>query len=379
MNYIYLDHSATTYTKQDVLMEMLPYFNYKFGNASSNYLLGQESKNAIDKARLQVVNAILALPEEIYFTSGGSEADNLIIKGYARANRGKGNHIITTKIEHKAVLNACKTLEKEGYKITYLNVDKNGLIDLSELKNAIRRNTILISVMFANNEIGTIEPIKDISEIARRRGIMFHTDAVQAIGNIPIDVNELGIDALSLSAHKFYGPKGVGALYVKKGFEFDPIINGGQQEKEKRAGTENVPGIVGLGKAIELANNNIENYNKKLLQLRDYYVDTISKKITSIKINGHRTNRLPGNANITINGVESSSLLPLLSSKGIFASGGSACNSASANPSHVLMAIGLSEEEARSTIRMTFGEDNTIEQIDYTVKVLEDLARRLRK
>ena len=379
MNYIYLDHSATTYTKQEVLHEMLPYFNYIFGNASANYILGQESKNAIKKARMQVAKAICALPEEIFFTSGGSEADNLIIKGYARANKETGNHIITTKIEHKAVLNACRMLEKEGFKITYLNVDNDGLIDLNELENSINSNTILISVMFANNEIGTIEPIKQISEIAHKHNILFHTDAVQAVGNIPISVQELGIDALSLSAHKFYGPKGAGALYVRKGFEFEPIINGGQQEQGKRAGTENVPGIVGLGKAIEIANKNIEQYNKKLLQLREYYIRSISNKISNIRVNGHKTNRLPGNVNITFDGVEASSLLPLLSSKGIFASGGSACNSASVNPSHVLMAIGLSEQEARSTVRMTFGEDNAIEQVNYVVKVLEDLIPRLRK
>lgn len=378
MNFIYLDHAATTYTKQEVLSEMLPYFTEKFGNASANYTLAQESKNSINKARKQIANAIKALPEEIYFTSGGSEADNLIIQGYARANKEKGKHIITSKIEHKAVLNSCKSLEKEGFDVTYLGVNKAGMINLNELKNAIRDDTILISIMFANNEIGSIEPIKQIGEISRRHNVLFHTDAVQAIGNIEVNVEEMNIDALSMSGHKFYGPKGVGALYVRKNFDFMPIIYGGQQESGKRAGTENVPGIVGIGKAIELANLELKQYNKKLIMLREHFIDSVLKRIPNVKLNGHRINRLSGNVNITIDGVEIGSLLILLSANNIYASGGSACNTSSKSPSHVLTAIGLSEREARSTLRITFGAENTIEQVDYVVDKLVDFVNRLR-
>lgn len=378
MNYIYLDHAATTYTRQEVLNEMLPYFNYKFGNASTIYSLGQESKEAIEKARSKVASAICCNSDEIYFTSGGSESDNLVIQGFARANKKRGRHIITSKIEHKAILNACKSLEKEGFEVTYLNVDKDGIIDLKELERAIRNDTIIISIMFANNEIGTIEPIKEIGLIAKKHSVFFHTDAVQAIGNTFIDVNELNIDALSLSAHKFYGPKGVGALFVRSGYEFEPIIFGGHQEKDKRAGTENVAGIVGLGMAIEIASNNIEYHNKRLIELRDYYVDNIFKRIPNVRLNGHKLNRLPGNASISIDGIEVGSLLILLSSNGIYASGGSACNSNSQSPSHVLTAIGLDEKTARSTLRVTFGEENTLEEVDYVVKVIEELVMRLR-
>ncbi len=378
MNSIYLDHAATTYTKQEVLKEMLPYFYQKYGNASSIYTIGQESKKAVEHSREQVAKALGALPEEIYFTSGGSESDNLFIAGFARANKRKGRHIITSKIEHMAVLKTCLSLEKEGFDITYLNVDKYGMINLEELKRAIRNDTILISVMYANNEIGTIEPIEEIAKIAKEHHIVFHTDAVQAIGNIAIDVKKQNIDALSLSGHKFYGPKGVGALYVRKGINFEPIIHGGHQENNKRAGTENVPGIVGLGKAIELSTENVDRYYQKLQKLRDVYIQKVFEKIPDVKLNGHPTIRLPGNANISFSGIEGETLLLLLSANGIYTSSGSACNSGSSNPSHVLMATGLSPELARSSLRVTFGEENKMEEVEETVEKLETFVKKLR-
>jgi cysteine desulfurase len=357
---------------------MLPYFTEKYGNPSSLYDLAHESKRAIDLARLQVAKAIGAGPEDIYFTGGGSESDNLAIKGVAKANKNKGNHIITSKIEHMAVLQTCRSLEKEGFEVTYLDVDEYGVINLEQLKQSIKPTTILISIMFANNEIGTIQPIKEIGELAKKNNIYFHTDAVQAIGNIEIDVKELNIDMLSLAAHKFYGPKGVGALYVKKGIKFDPVIHGGHQEKNKRAGTENVPGIVGLGKAIELATLNIDEYNKKLLTLRDKYIKEIFEKIPYVKLNGHPQMRLPGNANISFECVEGESLLLLLSSNGICASSGSACTSGSLDPSHVLLAIGLPHEIAHGSLRITFGEENTLEDVDFVVEKIVGIVGRLR-
>ena len=323
----YFDHAATTYVKEEVLKEMLPYFNLEYGNPSSIYSIGRKSKKAIENAKERVAKAINSKSKEIYFTSCGSESDNLALKGVAYANKEKGNHIITSKIEHPAILESCKTLEKQGFEVTYLNVDKNGFISLQELENSIKKETILISIMFANNEIGTIEPIKKIGEIAKKHKIPFHTDSVQAIGNVKIDVDEMNIDLLSMSAHKFYGPKGVGALYVREGINFNRIQDGGQQEKNKRAGTENVAGIVGLGKAIETAYINLEEYNDKLTKLRDYYFSEIEKKIPYIKVNGDRLNRLPGNANISFENVNGGELLLKLDEVGICASTGSACSS----------------------------------------------------
>ncbi len=375
----YFDHAATTATKEEVLKEMLPYFSINYGNASSIYSIGRKSKKAIEEAREKVAKAINANNKEIYFTACGSESDNLAIKGVAYANKEKGNHIITTKIEHPAVLNTCKTLEKQGFKVTYLNVNKDGLISLDELTDSITDKTILISIMYANNEIGTLQPIKEIGAIAKAHNIYFHTDAVQAVGNVKIDVKEQNIDMLSMSAHKFYGPKGVGALYVKNGINFERIQDGGHQEKNKRAGTENVAGIVGIGKAIELSYANFEEYNKKLTMLRDYYISQVEQKIPNVQLNGHRTMRLPGNANISFKSIEGDALLLNLDSKGICASAGSACTSGSLNPSHVLIAIGLPHEIAQGSLRVTFGEENTKEDVDYLVENLVELVDNLRK
>ena len=367
MNLMYFDHAATTPVKEEVLNEMIPYFEANYGNASSIYSIGRKSKNAIDVSREKVAKAIGCDVKEIYFTSCGSESDNLAIKGVARANKEKGNHIITSQIEHPAVLNTCKKLENEGFDITYLAVDENGFISLEDLKNAINEKTILISIMFANNEIGTIQPIKEIAEIAKEAGVIFHTDCVQAIGNVKIDVKEMGIDLLSMSAHKFYGPKGVGALYVKNGIDFENIQDGGHQERDKRAGTENVAGIVGLGKAIQIANNNLENYNSKLLKLRNYFVREITNKYENVKINGDLKKRLPGNINVSFPGIDGEELLLKLDSYNICASAGSACSSGLSSPSHVLKAIGLNDEYAGGSLRITFGEQNNIEQVKFLV------------
>ena len=355
----YFDHASTTPVKEEVLKEMIPYFNLEFGNPSSLYSIGRRNRRAVEEAREKVARAINAKPNEIYFTSCGSESDNLAIKGIAFENKHKGNHIITSKIEHPAVLNTCKMLEQEGFKVTYLDVNKKGLIDLKILEESITDKTILISIMFANNEIGTIQPIKEIGKIAKKHNIYFHTDAVQAMGNIKIDVNNMNIDSLSMSAHKFYGPKGVGALYIREGIPFKKLQDGGHQEKDKRAGTENVPGIVGLGKAIEIANNNIDRYNKKLVYLRDYYINQVEEKIPDVKLNGDRVNRLPGNANFSFKYVDGEELLLDLDAKGIAASSGSACSSGTDAPSHVLLAIGLTAETAKGALRSTMGEENT--------------------
>lgn len=368
---IYVDHSATTNLKKEVLEEMLPYLREYYGNPSSQYLLGQKSKKAIEKSRENIANIIKARSEEeIYFTSGGSEADNMIISGIAHANRNKGNHIITTKIEHSAVLNTCKRLEEEGFEVTYLDVDKNGIINIYDLQNAIKDTTILISVMFANNEIGTIQPIEQIGKIARFNGVIFHTDAVQAVGNVKIDVEEMCIDAMSASAHKFYGPKGIGFAYIKNSVKFVPLINGGHQENSKRAGTENVAGIVGMAKAFEIANNNIENYSKKLLSLRKYFIEKILANIPNVIINGSLKNRLPGNVNIYIPNVECATLLTIFDMNKIYASSGSACNSNISKPSHVLKAIGLSDYMASNCLRLTFGEENTKADIDFIIDII---------
>ena len=378
MKTIYFDHAATTAVAPEVKEAMEPYFCENYGNASSLYELGYKSKEAINIARVNVAKAINAKPNEIYFTSCGSESDNLAIKGVARAHRQNGNHIITSRIEHPAVLNTCRQLEKEGFRVTYLNVDKNGFIDLEELKNSINSKTILVSIMFANNEVGTIEPIKEISRIVHSNNAIFHTDAVQAVGNIKIDVKEMGIDLLSMSAHKFYGPKGVGALYVRDGIDFIQLQNGGHQENDKRAGTENVAGIVGLGKAIEIANDNVMHNNGKLLNLRNYCIEQIKNRIPYIRINGDLNSRLPGNINISFLYVNGKDLVKLLAKKGICTSSGSACSSGLPQPSHVLLAMGLSEDIASSALRITLGKENTKEDIDYFVDELEKIVVNLR-
>lgn len=378
MKTIYFDHAATTAVAPEVKEAMEPYFCENYGNASSLYELGYKSKEAINIARVNVAKAINTKPNEIYFTSCGSESDNLAIKGVARAHRQNGNHIITSRIEHPAVLNTCRQLEKEEFRVTYLNVDKNGFIDLEELKNSINSKTILVSIMFANNEVGTIEPIKEISRIVHSNNAIFHTDAVQAVGNIKIDVKEMGIDLLSMSAHKFYGPKGVGALYVRDGIDFIQLQNGGHQENDKRAGTENVAGIVGLGKAIEIANDNVMHNNGKLLNLRNYCIEQIKNRIPYIRINGDLNSRLPGNINISFLYVNGKDLVKLLAKKGICTSSGSACSSGLPQPSHVLLAMGLSEDIASSALRITLGKENTKEDIDYFVDELEKIVVNLR-
>ena len=375
----YFDNAATTKVKEEVLKEMFPYFSVEYGNPSSMYSIGRSSRRAIETARKRVAELINCKSKEVYFTSCGSESDNMALKGIAYANKEKGNHIITSKIEHPAILNSCKTLEKQGYKITYLNVDEEGNIDINELENAINKDTILISIMFANNEIGTIEPIEQISKIAKKHNIIFHTDAVQACGNIKIDVKEMGIDMLSLSGHKINAPKGVGALYVREGIEFDRFLDGGHQEKNQRAGTENVAEIVGLGKACEIAQTNLESHINKLKELRDFYISQVEKRIDNIKLNGPRDNRLPGNANISFKGVNGSELLLKLDEKGICASAGSACSTGSSSPSHVLTSIGLDSKIADGTLRVTFCEENSKEDVEYLVENLENIVRELRK
>ena len=375
----YFDHAATTGVKEAILKEMLPYFNIEYGNASSIYGIGRRAKRAIEEARGKVAKVINAKPNEIYFTGCGSESDNLAIKGIARAMREKGNHIITSKIEHHAVLNSCKSLEQEGFVVTYLNVDGKGLINLQELKDSITDKTILITIMTANNEIGTVEPIEEIGKIAKEKNIYLHTDSVQAIGNIKIDVQKMNIDSLSMSAHKFYGPKGVGALYVREGVPFTKIQDGGHQEKDKRAGTENTAGIVGLGKAIELAYKNIDEYNNKLQELRDYYIKKVETEIPEAILNGDRIKRLPGNANISFKNVDGGDLLLKLDENGICASTGSACNTGSAAPSHVLVAIGLQPEYLQGSLRTTFGEDNSKDDVDYLIKYLKQAVKECRK
>ena len=376
---IYLDNSATTKLDKEVLKEMLPYLQENYGNPSSAYRIGRENKAIIEDARKQVAKVLNANTEEIYFTSGGSESDNMALKGVAFANQDKGRHIITSKIEHPAVLDTCKELERHGFEITYINVDKNGIVDLKQLETSIREDTILISIMFANNEIGTIEPIKNIGRIAKQYNILFHTDSVQAIGNIKIDVKELGIDLLSLSAHKFYGPKGIGALYVRDGINFRKYLNGGHQERNKRAGTENVAGIVGLGKAITLAYNNFEDKNKYLYNLRTYLINEIKNNIPDIRINGDIEKRLQGNINISVNGVEADNILTELDKRGIFISTGSACTTGSIESSQVLKAIGLSDTEAHSSIRISLGKYNTKDELKHFSKELKEIIENLRK
>ena len=370
---IYFDHAATTKVDERVLSKMLSFFSVSYGNPSSLYSIGRQNKRAIEQARLQVAEILGCKKKEIYFTSGGTESDNLALKGIAYANKNKGKHIITSKIEHPAILNTCKTLEKQGYKVTYMNVDKKGRVALEELESVIREDTILISIMMANNEIGTIQPIKEIARICKNHGIYFHTDAVQAMGNIRVNIKDLGVDALSMSAHKFYGPKGMGVLYVKEGISFDSIQNGGQQEKGKRSGTENVAGIVGLAEALKLVNEQLDTHQKRILELRDYFIDRLQTMNTKIKINGDKEKRLPGNINVTFLGHDAQELLFALDEEGICVSAGSACSSLEDTPSHVLTAIGLTSQETEGTLRFSLGKDNTKEEIDTTMKILEKL------
>ena len=373
----YFDHAATTPVKQEVLEEMLPYLKEKYGNASSLYTLGRESKRGIEGARKRVAGLINCKPNEIYFTAGGSESDNMAIKGIAYSNKYKGKHIITSKIEHPAVLHTCKALEKQGFRITYLNVNKDGIVDLENLRRAIRNDTILISVMSVNNEIGTLQPIYEISQIAKMYNIIFHTDSVQGVGHIPIDVKNMGIDMLSLSGHKINAPKGVGALYIKEGINIEKLIDGGHQEKDKRAGTENVAGIVALGKACEIAKRDLEKNMEYLKSLRDYFINLVEERIEGASLNGSRKLRVSGNSNFSFKGIDSQSLLLKLDEKGICISSGSACSEGNGKPSHVLKAIGLSDEEATSAIRVTFGEENTKEDVDYLVDSIIESIREL--
>lgn len=378
MKNIYFDNAATTRLDEEVLNEIIPYLKENYGNASSIYKLGRESRKAVEDSREKIAKILNCAPNEIYFTAGGSESDNTAIKGIAHSYKNKGNHIITSKIDHPAILETCKQLEKEGFEVTYVSVNNNGIINLEELMNSIKPTTILITIMFANNEIGTIQPIEEIGKLAKENNIFFHTDAVQAIGNLEIDVKKLNIDALSLAGHKFYGPKGIGALYIRKGINFEKYISGGHQERNKRAGTENVPGIVGIGKAIELAYNNLEEHNKKIKNLRDYYESQIIKKIPYIKVNGDIEKRLPGNSNISFRFIEGESLLLNLDLKGICASSGSACTSGSLDPSHVLLAIGLPHEIAHGSLRISIGKYNTKEEVDYLIDNLVKIVDRLR-
>ena len=372
----YFDNAATTQVNQDVIKEMLPYFSIEYGNPSSLYSIGRRAKRALEEARRKIANIINCKPNEIYFTSCGTESDNLAIKGIAYANKEKGKHIITSKIEHPAVLNTCKELEEQGYKVTYLDVDQNGIVNVEQLKASIKTDTILITIMFANNEIGTIQPIEEIGKIAKENNIIFHTDAVQAMGNLKIDVKKLNINALSMSAHKFYAPKGIGALYVREDVNFKQIQNGGHQEKNKRAGTENLAEIVGMSKALELIYKNFENHNNKIKELRDYYIEKIQSNIVDSKLNGDRINRLPGNANMSFKNINAEELLFELDDKGICASAGSACSSGSTSPSHVLTAIGLPPEWANGTLRVTIGMNNTKEEVDYLINALVEIVNK---
>ena len=372
-NIIYLDHAATTKIDDVVLKEMLPYLSYNYGNASSLYSIGKTSKQAMDRARVQVANAIGCSAEEIYFTSCGSESDNLAIKGIADANKRYGKHIITSNIEHPAVLETCKSLERAGYEVSYVPVMENGIIDVKALSKLIRRDTILISIMTANNEVGTIQPIEEIGKIARMNNIMFHTDSVQAVGNIKIDVRKMNIDALSMSGHKFYAPKGIGALYVRNGVKFTRQQDGGHQEKEKRAGTENVASIVGLGKAIEIANANLEQYNNHLIKLRDLYAKSILRLFSNIHVNGDVTNRLSGNMNISFIGYKGADIVEQLDKRGICTSSGSACSAGLPMPSSVLMNMTHNVKIAEGSLRVTFGKENTVEDVERLVYALSDI------
>ncbi len=375
---IYFDNAATTRVRPEVVNVMSEYFSESDCKTASIYKIAQENKNAGEKGREQVAKAINAEKNEIYFTAGGSEADNWAIKGIAECYSDKGKHIITLSIEHHAVLHTCQYLESKGFEVTYLPVNEFGLVEIKELKKAIRDDTILISVMFANNEIGSVQPIKEIGSLAREKGIIFHTDAVQAVGHIPIDVKDMHIDLLSMSAHKFYGPKGIGALYIRKGIKIKPLIHGGAQERNRRAGTENVPGIIGMGLALELITSELSEEENRLIYLRDKLIDGILNNIPYSRLNGDRENRLPGNVNISFEFIEGESILLMLDMKGICASSGSACTSGSLDPSHVLLAIGLPHEKAHGSLRLTLGMFNTEDEVDYIIKELPPIISRLR-
>jgi cysteine desulfurase len=378
MKTIYLDHAATTATDPKVLETMLPYFHEHYGNPSSIYSMSRVSKNVIENAREILANAIGAAPQEIVFTSGGSESDNFAIKGVALAKQQKGNHIITSSIEHHAVLYTCKFLEKNGFTVTFLPVDQDGIVKLDELEKAITPQTILITVMHANNEIGTIQPIRQIGEIARKHGITFHTDAVQTFGHIPVNVDDLNVDLLSISGHKFYGPKGVGALYIRRGTKITPLIHGGDQEHRRRASTENVPGIIGMGKAVEIALATMDSEAKRQIALRDEFIKTLLDTIPDTILNGHPVNRLPNNVNISFEGIEGESILLNLDMEGIAASTGSACSSSSLEPSHVLLSIGLTHEFAHGSVRFSLGRNTTKEELDYVAEILPGIIKKLR-
>lgn len=378
MKRVYLDNAATTRLIPEVLNEMLPYMTDIYGNPSSPHYFGQQSAMAVDRARQQVASAINADPSEIIFMSGGSEADNTAIRGIAERYSKKGRHIITTAVEHHAVLHTCQLLERQGYEVTYLPVDEYGMVTAEQVRDAMRDDTILVTIMFANNEVGTIMPIAEIGKLCRERKVFFHTDAVQAVGHLPIDVQAMNIDMLSMSAHKFHGPKGIGALYVRKGIIVPALIVGGAQERNRRAGTENVPGIVGMGKAIELACSDLEAKANKMIVLRDKLIREIPLRIPEVKLNGHPTSRLPNNVNYSIKYIEGESILLMLDLNGIAASSGSACTSGSLDPSHVLLAMGLTHEVAHGSVRMTLCDDTTEEDIDYVLEVLPKVAAKLR-
>ena len=375
---IYLDNAATTRTDERVVEAMLPYFTRYYGNASTIYALGEESRKAVTRARDIIAAGIGAKPEEIYFTAGGSESDNWALKATAEAYKEKGKHIITSKIEHHAILHTCEWLERQGFEVTYLDVDENGRINPADVEAAIRPDTILISIMFANNEIGTIEPIKEIGEIAHKHGILFHTDAVQAFGQVPINVDEMNIDMLSSSGHKLNGPKGIGFLYIRKGVKIRSFVHGGAQERSRRAGTENIPGIVGLGAAVERAMRIMDSKTRKEIELRDYLIGRLENEIPHCWLNGHRTKRLPNNINFSFLFIEGESMLIMLDMKGICASSGSACTSGSLDPSHVLLAIGLKHEEAHGSLRLTLSEDSTKEEMDIVAEEVKKIVQRLR-
>ncbi len=375
---IYLDNAATTPTRQEVVDEMLPYFTEKYGNPSSVYSFAAQNKNITNNAREIIANSLNTKDSNIYFTAGGSESDNWALKETVQAYRSKGNHIITSKIEHHAILHTCEYLEKNGIEVTYLDVDEFGMVKLEELKKAIRPTTILISIMYANNEIGTIQPIKEIGKIAKENKIIFHTDAVQAYGQIAIDVDELNIDLLSASAHKLNGPKGIGFLYIRNGLKLGSLIHGGTQERRRRAGTENVPGIVGFGKAVELALLDMKEREEKEIELRDYLMKRVLAEVPYSRVNGHREDRLPNNVSFCFQFIEGESLLIMLDMKGICASSGSACTSGSLDPSHVLLAIGLPHEIAHGSLRLTLGSNNTKEEMDYVVESIKEVVGKLR-
>ncbi|WP_373844857.1 cysteine desulfurase NifS [Clostridium sp.] len=375
---IYMDYAATTFVKSEVIEEMKLYFDEYFGNPSSVYRISRRTKMAVMNAREKIAKIINANRDEIFFTSGGSESDNWAIKGTAFANREKGNHIITTGIEHPAVMNTCRYMEEQGFKVTYVPVDKFGIVDIKKLEGAIREDTLLVSVIFANNEIGTLEPIKEIGDMCRKRGVLLHTDAVQAVGIVPVDVKEMNIDLLSMSSHKFYGPKGIGALYIRKGVKIDSLIHGGSQERGKRAGTENISGIVGMGKALEIAASNMDRESKRLSYLRDKMIEELLS-IPGTSLNGHKINRLPGNVNISFDSVGAEILVMALDNKGICVSAGSACSAGAIEPSHVLKCIGLSDDGAKSSIRISLGAGTSEEDIYYVADIIKSTVFRLRK